>query len=388
MSADAASDVKQDVVVDAPSDGEPTDASGPCVLSITAGAADSCAIKADRSLWCWGLHEHSTTPVEVDQDVAQVSAGYAHVCERKLDGTVWCWGSNVEGQLGDGTTNDAPSPIAVPIANAVDVSAGDHHTCAVKNDGTVWCWGVNGEGQLGDGTFQLFEPSPVQVQNIATATQVSAGSHHTCVRTEQGAWCFGFNGSGQLGNGTSGWPANAPIPVTALGADVVEVATGIAHSCARVSDGTIWCWGASGATGTEAPDAPIDPLPVRADSLPKLATQLVARTGHTCVIATDGSGWCWGSDAAGELGDGKLATSDVAVPVSLVNGTLDAIATGSSHTCAITLGRMLCWGDNTLGQLGVSLSGVPCWSEDPYFPPQSNGGSCVLAATAPFGLCP
>jgi len=35
-------------------------------------------------------------------DVTRVAAGAAHSCAIRGDGTVWCWGSNTSGQLGDG----------------------------------------------------------------------------------------------------------------------------------------------------------------------------------------------------------------------------------------------------------------------------------------------
>jgi serine/threonine-protein kinase len=76
----------------------------------------------------------------------------------------YCWGSNLEGQLGDGTTS---GPIscgilqlgchAEPVAVSGDrhlrqMSLGDFHTCGVNRNGIVFCWGNNQYGQLGDGT--------------------------------------------------------------------------------------------------------------------------------------------------------------------------------------------------------------------------------------------
>ena len=69
------------------------------------------------------------------------------------DKSIKCWGVNHFGELGDGTTTDRPTPVAVSgISNAVAVSGGVEHTCALLDDKSIKCWGLNHFGQLGDGT--------------------------------------------------------------------------------------------------------------------------------------------------------------------------------------------------------------------------------------------
>jgi hypothetical protein len=67
--------------------------------------------------------------------VRSVSAGADYTCALKTDRSLWCWGDNSGGQLGDGTTADSPVPVQVPVSGqATDwatVSAGYNHTCAV-----------------------------------------------------------------------------------------------------------------------------------------------------------------------------------------------------------------------------------------------------------------
>ncbi|MBI4702313.1 MAG: RCC1 repeat-containing protein, partial [Deltaproteobacteria bacterium] len=69
--------------------------------------------------------------------------------------TVRCWGAGERGQLGRGSTEDAPVPVVVEGLGAVrDLLAGDDFACALEQSGIVRCWGANDRGQLGAGTTE------------------------------------------------------------------------------------------------------------------------------------------------------------------------------------------------------------------------------------------
>src|SRR5207253_2020346 len=93
----------------------------------------------------------------------QVSAGSQHSCGVTSGDRAYCWGDGILGQLGDGTTNQRLTPVAVATTRKLrQVSAGGTHTCGATPWGVAFCWGWNFYGQLGDGTTtRRLRPRPV-----------------------------------------------------------------------------------------------------------------------------------------------------------------------------------------------------------------------------------
>src|SRR3990172_3894490 len=88
-----------------------------------------------------------------------------------------------------GTFSDATTS---PLSNAT-IAAGGNHTCALLASGSVQCWGWNGNGQLGDGSTAN-SLTPVAVSGISSATAIAAGSGHTCAQLASGGvQCWGSN---------------------------------------------------------------------------------------------------------------------------------------------------------------------------------------------------
>ena len=151
--------------------------------------------------------------------VVAIAAGYTHTCALLSDGSARCWGSNANGQLGDNTTTERHTPVAVQglaYALAPAIAAGGYHTCALLGDGTARCWGQNDNGQLGDNsTTQRL--TPVAVSGLSNAVAISAGLDHTCAVLSDGtARCWGHNSDGRLGDGTT-TERHTPVAVCASG---------------------------------------------------------------------------------------------------------------------------------------------------------------------------
>ncbi len=129
----------------------------------------TCAIKSDRTLWCWGILFDSAgqpvtrdvpTLVDASTDWEQLSINFADFCGLKSSGVLWCWGRNLEGQLGNGETINRPLPGPIGTERWSTVAVGRFHRCAITVRGELYCNGLNAEGSLGVGD-EMLRASPV-----------------------------------------------------------------------------------------------------------------------------------------------------------------------------------------------------------------------------------
>jgi alpha-tubulin suppressor-like RCC1 family protein len=191
----------------------------PRAIGLAARRDHFCALLADTSVRCWTFQSSlgerglvfERSPVEwpVPSGAAEVAVGLAHACARRRDGAVRCWGANAQGQLGDGTTRDSPSPVTVSgLPPAVGLALGDFHSCALLRDRTVRCWGLDNGKQLGLGPPDRrapASPSPREVVGLHDVAQVAAGAYHTCaLRRDGGVFCWGDDSSNQCGASQAG----------------------------------------------------------------------------------------------------------------------------------------------------------------------------------------
>lgn len=356
----------------------PTDAcrQGQCVasrvlLSLAASGAHTCAADSNRNLWCWGSNAQGQlavdeTSVRAPEIVATggwiaVAAGGsspAHTCAIHFQGSLWCWGDNSRGQLGF-------SSLEVPQANRVrqvdaggwaDVSTGPLTTCAVRDEGTLWCWGAADDGRLGQGEVngQSEKPSIVGVE--ADWRAVSVGDGFVCaLKRDNTLYCWGRNNKGQVGRVGVGPVSARPVVVNA---NFLTVSAGASHACGVRVGGSVWCWGdnSSGQLGLPASQAFVEtPQRVPFADETSVWTSVVVGKRHSCALTQQGSLWCWGANAVGQLGQG-VASEGASLPVAVdPQRRWLRVAAGEQHMCAEAAdGTLWCWGDGSLGQTGLS----------------------------------
>lgn len=208
---------------------------------ISAGYFYSCGVRRDGALFCWGKNNYGrlgngkvggnyTTPQRVGKDVdwVNVLAGGDHTCALKADKSVWCFGNNEEGQLGVGKTPKELPISAVPVkvqGTYKYLSNSSKFACAIKTDGTGVCWGSNAWGNLGIGKNGSYAIKPTKIKSSGLWRQLSCGQFVGCgIKSDNTGWCWGagyltplkfkpdgwitmtagdWNGSGVNANGTA-----------------------------------------------------------------------------------------------------------------------------------------------------------------------------------------
>ena len=317
----------------------------------------------------------ATSPI-YQKTILSLSAGEAHSLSVCSDGTVVAWGSNVNGQLGSGTTTSATVPVAVTTGGVLNgkkfvaVAAGSQHSLALCNDGTLAAWGDGSFGQIGDGGV-LDRTAPVLVStagalNGKRVIAISAGANHSAALCSDGTVvCWGGNTNGELGNGSNA-QSNVPVAVTTsgvlVGRTAVAVACGQNHTLALLADGAVAAWGlnARGQLGNSSTTGSNVPVLVNTAGLlnGKKVVQLAAG-GHSCLArCSDGVLAAWGLNDSGQLGVNSATTSFTmpqAVHMSgvLSGKTVTRLFAGAKHAGALCSdGTLATWGEGTGGELG------------------------------------
>ena len=317
----------------------------PLARHLALGAFHSCVSFDDGTLRCWGHGLHAGHPgwdtigddepanavadVEIGGFVLQLAASWYHSCAVLNKGTLRCWGSAGSGKLGYGNTEDigdGETPLSagyVDVGGSVtDVSTGPGHSCVSLTGGAVRCWGENEYWRLGYGDDALIigdtevpaDVDPVDVGGFAV--QVAAGLAHTCALLNTGkVRCWG-SGSSRLGYGNGeNVVGDDETPAEAgdvdVGGNVVQIVAGIQHNCALLDTGAVRCWGyahdgALGYGNTEHIGDDETPAEAGDVDVGGTVTQITGGDYGTCALLDTGTVRCWGSNHEGHLGYGHL----------------------------------------------------------------------------------
>ena len=320
----------------------------------------------------------ATVMGDMEGSFSQITSIDTHTCAPTTTGHAYCWGANSYGQLGNNSTADSLTPLAVSSAgvnvpveqsasrlykwnNAVQpgtplaatnavatlpevgssfrirvgltaagnktlqpIAAGVVHTCALTTEGKAYCWGQDGNGQLGNNsTTKSSIPVAVQMPAGVSFQSIVANGFHTCALTTEGkAYCWGWNGYGQLGNNSttdSRIPAAVQMPA---GVSFQSISAGNSHTCALTTEDKAYCWGwnTNGQLGNNSATNSLIPVAVQMPAGVSFQS-IAANTTHTCALTTEGKAYCWGWNGYGQLGNNSTTGSriPVAAPVKTMN---------------------------------------------------------------------
>ncbi len=385
------------------------------IVQVWGGGRHTMALLTNGSVWTWGsdvsgklgdnqscvdytdtshdshlpLRVHGPGNVGYLNSIIAVSAGESHNTALKSDGTVWTWGWNALGQLGDGTTNDAHTPVqVVGLTNIVAISGRGYHTLALKSDGTVWAWGLNSSGQLGNGSTS-FTMLPMQVKGLTNPANISAGYTISMARMSNGTLqVWGTDRKGEMGQGISNYISYVPVPVPGI-SNVISVSADFQEPEALKADGTIWMWGWNNLGQLGIGTTNDTNVAMQVLNLTNMIFAGMTGDRDNCAIRADHTVWTWGRNYNGQLGIGTMDQDAHPIPVQVPpfgNANVVLVQTPDWHSLALEAdGTLWGWGANDHGQLGNtttndSYSPAPVlWPVVPAVPPVILSGATLLA---------
>ena len=372
------------------------------IVKVSNGSYHSFGLTSDGRIYAWGRNTsgelgigttlaRSNVPIAVKTTgtpmdgkvVKQVEGGGryegSHSIALASDGTVYTWGLNQYGQLGNNTTTNSRSPIAVQVAGTplagktiVQIAAGADHSLALDSDGALYAWGSNAYGQLGNGTTTNSSvPVAVKIAGTPlagkTIVQIAAGANHNMVLTSDGAvYTWGWNYHGQLGNNTK-TNSNTIVAVQTIstpiaGKKIVKIAAGQGHSLALTDDGMVYAWGRNdtGQLGNNATTDAMLPVAVTVTGTPmnnKTIIEIASGARHSLAIDSSGKVYAWGHNGSGQLGNNSTvnALTPVAVQAPADKNIIQVSGSGwlgASSSALTSNGAVYSWGRNFDGQLG------------------------------------
>jgi alpha-tubulin suppressor-like RCC1 family protein len=295
--------------------------------------------------------------------VVQVATSNSDGYALTSSGTVWAWGVASYGELGNGTTSPYSTravrvsfPAGVRITTLANPMPFDG-ALAIDSAGRAWGWGLNASGDLC--LPALLELRPARIP-LAGVTLAAGARTHSLFFSGGRVYACGSGQYGELGTGSTA-NAAAPAAVTGLprAARVTALTASWGGSGALLSTGAYYDWGYNAAGQLGDGSTADSDVPARV-GLPAAVRQVSqggsgAANGQTVVVLADGAVLAWGDNQKGQLGDGSTTSSDVPVRVRVPDAVTFVTVDSGGYACyAIdSAGQLWAWGGNQNGQLGT-----------------------------------
>ncbi len=306
------------------------------ITSVSAGMLHTTFLTDDGDVYAFGFsnrgplglgdEESRQSAVKIDalDDVAitGIENGNGVSYAISQDGTLYAWGSNTNGQLGTGDQEERLVPTAVEALadkTVVAVSSGTSHTLALTADGQVYAFGSNTDNQV-DGSDDRRVIDPVLVEGLPDDILgvTSDGKTSFAVTSDGRVFGWGQSDEGQLLQGTDNGdgtftvdPADvaAPVELTGLPDNVIDVKGGARWAVALTDDGDVYAWGPNdegptgGLDGDPSVESDVSFRPTKIAELDDV-TIVEIQTGPNSIIAVSDTGavFTWGSNSDGRLG--------------------------------------------------------------------------------------
>ena len=147
------------------------------------------AIDTAGNAWGWGFNDAgqlclgSTTvqlrPVLLPFSDVTLASGAGLHSVFDAAGAIYVCGSNADGALGDGSTVNSVTPVAVeglPKGQVTALTSSFMDSGAMLSDGSYWDWGLNDLGQLGNGSLTNSDvPVPVHLPSAGSSVSQGGG---------------------------------------------------------------------------------------------------------------------------------------------------------------------------------------------------------------------
>ena len=169
--------------------------------------------------------------------------------------------------------------------------------------------------------------------------------------------------------------------------DAGKLSAGGSHTCAILTDGTLWCWGLNDRGQLGLGDTTDRSSPTRVGSATNWRSVSAGHNSSTCAVNISNQLFCWGFNLSGQTGVSS-ATASVTSPtqVTALGTTVESVSTGANTTCVVTTsGAIRCWGSNTYGQLGTAVT----LGQSTTTPTAINNltGTFTSVSAGDFGVC-